>query len=206
MHDCHENDEDCKSGYGHKRDHEVIHYFGCLTASERNEYFELLDEKQQGRLRTESARFARLRRSFEEQAKRKIGSTADTIIKNLKDSLEIWRSLQPLPINPPVKELDIAPTPEALEKDVEHLEKAPENDPDLKVNLIYYKGSKRHTHPDFPDEFPNQKIPIEDFLKEGDTRKNPLMMDCEEGMIRYFHLPANNMHWVEGSLSSLLYA
>lgn len=47
--------------------------------------------------------------------------------------------------------------------------------------------------------FPNQKIPLSLLLK-GDKKKNPLMWDCEDDMIRCFHIPANNMTSCEVSL------
>jgi hypothetical protein len=211
MADGQDGDEDCNhhkkglydEGCGSGHHHEVKHYFGCLRASERSEYFKTLDAKQQDRLRTEIRRFARLRRFFQEQEPEK---TASVLLKDLETSLEEWRSLQSFPDKPLVTEPDIAPAAEVVKKDVEELHKSPENDPDLKANLIFYKGSRSHmhyeaySHPNFPDTFPHQKISVKSLLFEKDKKTNPLMMNCEKDMIRYIHLPANNMRWVEESL------
>ncbi len=47
------------------------------------------------------------------------------------------------------------------------------------------------------DTFPDQRIRIKDLLYNKDKNANPLMSDCEEDEIRYFHIPSNNMEWVE---------
>ena len=49
----------------------------------------------------------------------------------------------------------------------------------------------------FPDKFPNQRVPLKDLLYNKDPQSNPLMERCNEGRIRYFHLPGNNMEWIE---------
>jgi hypothetical protein len=190
-------DEECQSGYDHKKDHEVIHYFGCLQVSERHAYFNRLEKKEQDRLKAESARFARLRGYFYDQEP---GTTAKILIQDLKECLDKWRDLHDKSRDPQLNEPNLKPADEVLKKDVEHLKKAPENDPDLKANVIYYKGGQKYDHPKFlPDVFPHQKIAVEHLLNEDDKNENPLMMDCDKDMIRYFHLPANNMHWVEAS-------
>jgi hypothetical protein len=63
--------------------------------------------------------------------------------------------------------------------------------------MILFKDSKKHTDPDYPEKFPDQKIPLDDLLYREDKATNPLMKECPPNMIRYFHLPANNMSWVE---------
>jgi hypothetical protein len=40
-----------------------------------------------------------------------------------------------------------------------------------------------------------QKYPLNDCLFKEEN--NPLTQECEPNTIRYFHLPANNMHWIE---------
>ena len=121
------------------------------------------------------------------------------LIHDLKECLDVWRDLHNKPRNPQLNEPNLTPAPEALKEEIRHLKEAPENDPDLTVNVIYYKNGTRFDHPHFlPAVFPNQKIPIDHLINEENYYKNPLM-DCGKDMIRYFHLPANNMHWVEVS-------
>jgi hypothetical protein len=67
----------------------------------------------------------------------------------------------------------------------------------LNANMILFKDYKKYTDEDFPDEFPNQKVPLDELLYREDRAWNPLMKECPKNMIRYFHLPANNMSWVE---------
>lgn len=55
-------------------------------------------------------------------------------------------------------------------------------------------GGERYYHPKCHGEFPNQKVSVEDLLFDPGS---PLTQACEEGTIRHFHLPANNMYWVE---------
>jgi hypothetical protein len=84
----------------------------------------------------------------------------------------------------------------------------PKEDPDygFKACAIYFKkdlnrpgaGWKGHTHKHasfLPGEFPNQKIPVHKLL--SDTENNPLSEACPADHLRYFHLPTNNMRWIE---------
>jgi len=74
---------------------------------------------------------------------------------------------------------------------------------DTKANAIYFKKNQQDEHPGPYSEpllgdgkFPDQKVPLS-LLLSKDKKKNPLMWKCEDGMIRYFHIPANNMTWIE---------
>jgi len=74
---------------------------------------------------------------------------------------------------------------------------------DTKANVIYFKKDQQDEHPGPYSEprlgdgkFPDQKVPLSCLLSK-DKKKNPLMWKCEDGMIRYFHIPANNMTWIE---------
>jgi hypothetical protein len=49
----------------------------------------------------------------------------------------------------------------------------------------------------FPDKFPNQRIPLKDLLYNKDCQSNPLVERCRKGTVRYFHLPGNDMEWIE---------
>lgn len=61
------------------------------------------------------------------------------------------------------------------------------------------KGWVSLDHPLVHGEFPHQKISIQQFLynKEG----TPLKRTTRKDQLRYFHLPANNMKWVEEAMS-----
>lgn len=71
----------------------------------------------------------------------------------------------------------------------------------IKAGIMYFHGEgtdKKNEH--VQGVFPHQKIPIEILLNNG--KNNPLLEPSshEDGPIRYFHLPTNNMAWVEVSL------
>ena len=61
------------------------------------------------------------------------------------------------------------------------------------------KGWTSIDHPLVAGSFPHQKISIQQFLynKEG----TPLKRSSNPNQLRYFHLPANNMKWVEEAIS-----
>lgn len=61
------------------------------------------------------------------------------------------------------------------------------------------KGWVSMEHPLVHGSFPHQKISIQQFLynKEG----TPLRRRLGKDQLRYFHLPANNMKWVEEAMS-----
>jgi hypothetical protein len=73
---------------------------------------------------------------------------------------------------------------------------------EINAPMIFFKNSRPYDIPGIENSFPNQKIPIKMLLAE-EPDANPLMQPCEDNVVRYFHLPANNMIWVEVSLSSL---
>ena len=57
-----------------------------------------------------------------------------------------------------------------------------------------WKGFK-YPHEKYKGDFPNQKIPVHDLLDK--VEDNPLREPCDPDVIRWFHFPTNNMHWVE---------
>jgi hypothetical protein len=71
-------------------------------------------------------------------------------------------------------------------------------DTEIKAPIIFFKNSQPYDIPGVENTFPNQKIAIRDLLVDNEDT-NPLMQPGDDNMIRYFHLPANNMIWVEVS-------
>ncbi|KAI1178441.1 hypothetical protein F4777DRAFT_96443 [Nemania sp. FL0916] len=54
------------------------------------------------------------------------------------------------------------------------------------------------SNPDYGDaRYPNQKVEMRDIL---DLEKSPLAIPLTGSELRYFHLPANNMEWVEKAM------
>jgi hypothetical protein len=95
------------------------------------------------------------------------------------------------------KLLHQGPAEDTIEQGPEDSAPSPPTRYCLNANMILFKDSKKYTDKTYPDEFPNQKIPIDELLYSEDRARNPLTKECPGGMIRYFHLPANNMSWVE---------
>jgi len=65
--------------------------------------------------------------------------------------------------------------------------------------IAFDKGSRGVTldHPLCHGHFPNQKISIQQLLYNNS--ETPLKRTNDKKQLRYFHLPANNMKWVEVS-------
>ena len=181
---------------------------GCLEFREREQFLNGLsqspeDKKLKTRIKEEQDRIATVRTIFEAEG---LTTVTGKLVQSLKNTLspQLRRKLN-------YSHLE-TPTPTANPNDRRASHKILEDDlvlSDLKANIIYFKKEGRdqnyprpYDHPNFEDTFPNQKIPLGLLLKD-DEKKNPLMWDCEDGMIRYFHIPANNMTWCEVGL--LLY-
>jgi hypothetical protein len=65
--------------------------------------------------------------------------------------------------------------------------------------MVLYEGSEPYTDPKYPQEWPDQKLPLEDLLHKKSEDLNPLARRWvdKNNMIQWFHLPSNNMEWVE---------
>lgn len=61
---------------------------------------------------------------------------------------------------------------------------------------IFFRNSEPHDDESCSDNFPNQKFPIKDLIYQK-AAGNPLMRPCKQNEVRYFHLPGNNMEWIE---------
>lgn len=73
-------------------------------------------------------------------------------------------------------------------------ESSKEHAHDVKLNFIQFKDSSAYTNPDpsLEGSFPNQKISLSSLLED-----KSILNSSEENSIRYFHIPLNNMTWVE---------
>jgi len=182
--------------HGESPDDAVLHYFGCLRFSERADFLAELDETNRLKLRIqeETNRIQKLRNIFEAEGPRtSSGKVLDSFKKTLSHWSRIERSYAHLE--------GATPDPGALDGPEERAKEWILDD--MRANVIYFKKQhedddhpRPYDHPDFVDNFPNQKIPLKQLLSSK-KEKNPLMWSCEPNMIRYFHLPANNMEWIE---------
>lgn len=181
----------CGSDFNHGRDiqDDVRHYFGCLREPERQQFYESIPEKNQRRIRDEEARIRKLRARFESE-----GSTTEAgkLLTGFKKDLNSWRRGVPPPGVDKNASKDSKGKGKEVTEDVE-------DDLDLNVSTIWYKGQTGWDHPKFSGQFPNQKHSLHKLLFEKDKTKNPLMLELEDDEFRWIHIPANNMYWVEVS-------
>lgn len=79
-------------------------------------------------------------------------------------------------------------------------------EPDFGYNgwLMAFKDGRQGINNDLCyGEFPHQKISIRQLLHN--TKETPLVRTEDKDLLRYFHLPANNMAWVEVSHIAVLW-
>ncbi|TVY93931.1 hypothetical protein LAWI1_G000709, partial [Lachnellula willkommii] len=186
--------------HGESPDDVVLHYFGCLKFSERADFLAELDEtnKLKLRIREETKRIEKLRDIFEAEGPR---TSSGKVLDSFKKTLSHWSG-----IKRSYTHLEGAiPDPGTLDGPEERAKEWILDD--MRANVIYFKKHHEdddnpgpYDHPAFVDNFPNQKISLKQLLS-SDKEKNPLMWPCEPNMIRYFHLPANNMEWIEEAMA-----
>lgn len=180
---------DGRYGYWHNIEDVVSHFFGCVDYRQREKFFQNLAEGTRERIQEDVRRIARVRARFAAEGER---TDSGKLLKRFKGSLSQWRSnLQGLRHQQMlVKEFTDLP-----------LEESEEPEADLNASMIWYKDCRPYSHPKFPGTFPDQKHNLSKLLFEKNHQTNPLMVDCNDGEIRYFNLPANNTYWIEVSRS-----
>jgi hypothetical protein len=155
----------------------LLHYFGCLRETERERYLASLPVHKQERIKNEETRIKKQRALFENQ-----DHTKD-LVRRLRNSLShYFGRARPHEAGQPFTKL------------------LKENAWGMNAYAVFFRNSEPYTDPKCLDKFPNQKLAIKDLLYLKDETKNPLMRPCEDNEIRYFHLPGNNMEWIEVSL------
>jgi hypothetical protein len=177
---------------------ELDHYFGCLKFSEREEFLHNLpeDDRLKTRILKEQTRIARLRKIFnDEGSKTTNGKLFENFRQTLSQRFPGRRSYLHLPA------LEVRGGNKSRSKNGDIEDQVILND--LNSNVVYFKRMgdslypQPYDHPELDDTFPNQKVPLSLLLSQSD--ENPLTWKCEKEMIRYFHIPANNMPWIEVS-------
>lgn len=189
-----------KLAHGDTTGDAVTHYFGCLRYDERESFLNSLsgqDEKVKRKIQAEEIRIERLRGIFD--AEREI-TASGKLLRQIKVMRNTWRrnlTANGAPSNPHNTENSGLFTQLSKNREKQFILE------DTNANVIYFKKKEKEDHlapcdhPRFlPSTFPDQKIPLGRLLEDNlDT--NPLMWPCEKDMIRYFHIPANNMEWIE---------
>lgn len=158
----------------------VLHYFGCLRASEHQEFFANLPQRSKRRVVEEKLRIRRLISYFEARPKTEGGES----LKELKASVATWRAFHQ---RRDPGQSQAWPLADRMDDSVDF---------DVKASMIYFKKFRPYTVPEIDNVFPNQKLSVRDLLSDN-AKKNPLMQPCDDDTVRYFHFPANNMVWIE---------
>jgi hypothetical protein len=164
----------------------VLHYFGCLPRSRRRKFFETLPADAQHRILREEQRIAKLRAKLEAHPE----SNAGAKLRDFKACFREYREASGRPVPSSWSQ----PPPDGYPGVEETV------DAEIKAPVICFKDSRPFTNPSLPGSFPHQKVTVRELLQDNE-KSNPLMQPCEDGMVRYFHLPANNMIWVEEAMA-----
>ena len=169
----------------------TLHFSGCLPIAKRKRFFQSLSGESQQRIVRRHRKVDALREKLETVAQ---DSNAAASLRAFKTALSQWRAARGRPSHYVGSS---SQTPSSLgqyhwiDSDV---------DGDIKAPVIYFKDGKPHNAPGIPRSFPHQKVTVRELLAD-DAAANPLMQPCEPGTVRYFHLPANNMLWVEEAVA-----
>jgi hypothetical protein len=212
----HDNPPTCLSTLKHDlhvRD-VVLHYFGCLRENERAEFFNDLPPYKKQRIIDEEKRIRQQRALFEKEEE-----TAILVDDFKKSHNEYFQSLSPEK-REQIKDkekrlgkqrsiLEVQKSPESPNKAFSRqstssldgasnvTKPSKENGFGFHAYAVFYKKSEPWNDDSCIDQFPNQKKPLKDLLYHKIKAENPLMRDCDEDEIRWFHFPGNNMDWIE---------
>ncbi|KAI8959193.1 hypothetical protein F5Y11DRAFT_14258 [Daldinia sp. FL1419] len=206
------------------KDH-LLHYLGCIEFCDQEKFFQKgsqiwkeeaeHQEKVLGHTADEAERLTEQKRmswqaDCENELKRigllrrQLSEDKDkNLIERVEESLHKWRNSGEYTTHiKKVQELrKTRGKGSSLPRYIEP--KAEEYDPekDVKVPIIQFKGGQPHSveHPEVWNKFPNQKTTIDNLLNgEGDLLRQDNSLSKRS--IRYFHIPSNNMDWVERAI------
>lgn len=172
---------------------DVHHQFMCLDESEQVRYFEALSKENQAKVTTEIRRTTRMVSLFRSMYEHK------PLVDDLKDSLLIWRSMKSQLRPQEAANLETPLSNPSLSSPITQggcRGEANDVDMEIEAKVLLFKESQPYSDPNLEATFPNQSIPASKLL-DIDNDGNPLCAKCPSDIIRYFHLPANNMIWVE---------
>ncbi|KAI1390408.1 uncharacterized protein F4822DRAFT_401845 [Hypoxylon trugodes] len=161
---------------------EYLHYSGCLRVTEREHYLDTLPAHSQQYILGEIGRTEKLRAKLHTHP----GSNNAHRLRRFIGEYRKYKKRNPFP----TRESGVDGSTGSQNLSADSLAQAP---------VIFFKDGKSCSIPGRDNHFPRQKFPVEELLTEN-AATNPLMQHDEEA-IRYFHLPANNMGWVEEAIA-----
>lgn len=169
----------------------TIHFNGCLKVSRRRKFYENLPVESQRRILRENDRIVDLRRRLETS---QCDTTAAARLRSFKSAMTQWC----LATNKPTAPYSSAPGFDYRRPSGLSAYMGPEDQVNsyIKAPVMYFKEGQPIDVPGLSNHFPNQKVTVSDLLTP-DEATNLLMQPCDDNVVRYFHLPANNMAWIE---------
>lgn len=187
--------EYAKEPWEHSRD-PTNTYLG-LRYSDRTPFLGKVEEEEKGRIISEENRIEQLRVNFASQESKK------DLMECLRTTRQKWKeeasTRRPRPF-------------EEVKNIVTHIEVHEKPLYGLKAGAIHFKQEAPGSgyvgfdfkHPNYSSKFPDQKLSLQGLLEV--EKDNPLSAPCGDGCLRYFHLPSNNMRWIEAGLPFLTHA
>lgn len=179
-----------------------------LRSEELRKFLDALEENQKEKLRIDARRVKKCRAKLEKSEKTK------PLLDEVRESLDKWRTEAKgrgdAKLKYAVEERDVHQKgPDVLGVDDIVLENDADPEHDFKAGFLFFQkhesGWKKSTyHKDGFDEhekFPNQKLTVHQALY--DKQHNPIYETKDEDgsrHLKYIHLPANHMGWVEVSI------
>lgn len=176
----------------------TLHHSGCLPYSSRDAFLASLPDEAQRRIHQKQESIREARRTL---ATVRTDSNAAVCVRDLRAVLARWRQGRPGGIrgvdNGPLEDDWTAHRP----RQDSYFPTDQSVDADVEASVIVFKNGQPHSLPSLSGHFPNQRLPIRDLL--ADTPTNPLRKPSpdEDDTIRYFHLPYNNMAWIEVAIA-----
>ncbi|KAK4121997.1 hypothetical protein N657DRAFT_576474 [Parathielavia appendiculata] len=174
----------------------AVHCNACLPASRSARFYQSLSPESQQRINRINGKTLDLRYHLETTHQ---VSTAGTRLRVFKSALSQWRTATGRhayghdtfsPKNGAGSRRSQTPRSPDFEKADDSVESQ------IKAPVLYFKDGQPFDVPGLSKAFPHQKVTVADLMSEDEAR-NPIMQPTEDNVVRYFHLPANNMIWVE---------
>ncbi|KAM7211871.1 magnesium transport protein cora [Rhypophila decipiens] len=177
--------------HDHRVSDPMVHFNGCLKGSRRQKFYETLPAETQRRILGENERITDLRRRLDSS---QCDTTAAVRLRSFKSAMTQWC----LATDRPTAAYSSGPgfgsrRPSGLSVYMGHEDQVNTH---IKAPVMYFKDGHPIDVPGLSNHYPNQKVMVSDLLSE-DEAANLIMQPCDEDMVRYFHLPANNMTWIE---------
>jgi hypothetical protein len=183
----------------------LTHYMGCIDVSARSIYFsQRASKSERVKIQSEFRRIDHLREALLHTSDKKDRALLETVGTNLDEwrsdrregikRVRAWSQRRDVPWHDP----ESAGTEKAA-TDRYHPDK------DLKAYALAFKDGKGVTIDNelCSGKFPDQKIVVHDLLRSENSPlgKHTAESTASSGNVRYFHLPSNNMQWVEEAMA-----